>query len=301
MAVKDELVLLFGILMVTSSSFIVLGASDGGEPINRVALAFARVLITGIIAFFILGRLQFTERLGDPSFFSRHPKLSVVIAGFSLAIHFASFFISLDFLPVGVSLSLTNTAPIWMLVIAIFFFKERPRVIDWVSIIMAIMGIVILGTKDFSFSGDLTRYSIGVLMALLSGIVLAIYLMVAKWGVDKFGLWRYFGIVNLTASGTLLTYILIIGEFETISPAALFYGLLLAIFPGLMGHASFQYAMSRLPTPLVGAATIGEPLLGTLLAFFFLGQHLAFLDILGIALTLLALVIVVIAHNSSSP
>jgi len=300
--VRDELILLYGIFMVTSSSFIVLDATDNGIPINRVLLAFSRVLFTGSISLLFLSKQtrKHSVEENQVNFFTKHPTISICLAGVSLAAHFAWFFLSLDFLPVGISLSLTNTAPLWMLMLSIIVFKEHPRFIDWIAILSAIVGIGILGSKNLNLNGSWSDYTIGVFYSLASGFVLAIYLILARHGVRKMGLWRYFGLVNISSAGSLLLYIVITDTFVQISLATLWYGLLLAIFPGLMGHAAFQYSMSKLPTPLVGAATIGEPVLGTILAFIFLGQYLVFSDVLGIVITLFALSIVAYTNQQKN-
>ena len=126
------------------------------------------------------------------------------------------------------------------------------------------------------------HYLIVLLTALASAFGFAIYLLSAKQTVPKLGLWRYFGWVNLVSAGTLFLWVILQQNSELIlDPSLWFWGTLLALFPGLSGHAVYNWAMAKLDSVDVGVATLGEPVLGTFLAWVFLHQALAHLEVIG--------------------
>lgn len=227
--------------------------------------------------------------------------LVILFAGLNLGVHFSLWFISLDYLPVGISLSLTNTAPLWLLILTTVILKDRPHVIEWIGVAVGVIGTFLLSqASGAAYSSDELVH--GIFAALLSAVALAFYLLLARWGVNRYGLWNYFGKVNLSAAGFILFYLLIVGVPLKIDLHIVYYGLALAIIPGLLGHAFFQYSMSKLPSSIVAAATLGEPLLGTLIAWFFYHQYLSGSQIFGIFLVLagVATVAVYTASNDSS-
>ncbi|MHA2501983.1 MAG: DMT family transporter [Candidatus Kariarchaeaceae archaeon] len=271
---RTRLVLFCGVLGVTSSAFIIRAAD---QP--PYILAATRVLLTGLIALFVLNR--------DYRFAVPNPiKRNIILAGVALATHFGWWFDSLGYLNVGTSLSLTNTAPVWMAIFVFMLFKKKPKQNQMISIGWVIFGSFVLFQGSATDSVNLR----GLLLALGSAIGFAIYLISARESVPILGLWKYFGLVNLTAAATLLIWSIPLGEFQTITqPKLWLFALLLAVFPGILGHAIYNWSIPRLDTIDVGIATLGEPILGTIIAWIFLSEELSNSEIIGIFLLLLAI------------
>lgn len=286
---KARLILFYGVLSVTSSSFIIRAAYDSLGFEAPYTLAFVRVLSTALVSLFVLSSVWQTS--SSPRGINRRDLLFMAVAGIALATHFGWWFSSLRFIPVGVSLSLTNTAPVWLTFLLFLFYQKLPSNRQYLAIASVLVGstILFLGNADFGEQGAL-----GLILALASAIGFALYLLMAKGRVDEFGLWKYFGMVNLFAALTLLFWIVSLDELSLLMNWELWgWGLLLAIVPGVMGHAVYNWSMNRLDSIDVGIATLGEPVLGTILAIFIeqelLGwyQSIAiFFLILAIALTL---------------
>ena len=300
MKFRDEFVLLLGLLGVTSSSFIILLSGDSsGLMLDRIQLAFFRVFFTGFTSYFLLRRVIRRDN-GFRSSFTGVNLLLILLSGISLALHFSLWFLSLDFLPVGVSLSLTNTAPVWLLLFSFLLHRSFPSFSELSGIFCCVLGIFVIGLSSYFLSGSSLGLSyVGVLLALFSGFSLSIYLGLASWGVNEYGLWKYFGLVNLSSAVFIFLYILFFQDLASIGVEVIFYGVLLALVPGLVGHASFQYSMSKLPSSLVSSATLGEPVLGAVVAWLFLGQALSYYELLSIFLVLLGLSFLLLRKGNS--
>ena len=295
--VKDYAILFIGLLAVTTASFIVLGAKDSsGFPLDSVSLALIRVFLTGVLSFFLIQRLASSDS-HTSSKTKKYTLLLIFISGSALAVHFTFWFISLNLLPVGVSLSLTNTAPIWILFFISIGLRKLPNYKELVAVYLSLFGVIILVINNASLDIS-SNYILGVILALISGMALALYLSLAKWGVQNFGLWKYFGMVNLSASVPLLVYVLLFSKFSTFSFELLFFGLILALIPGLIGHASFQFSMVRLRPSIVGALTLGEPVLGSIVAWIALNQVLNVTQIIGIFIVMLGIILVIFVSTT---
>jgi drug/metabolite transporter (DMT)-like permease len=259
-----RITLAFGILGVTSSSFIFLAADK-----DPYSIAFARVFLTGFLSYVFISRYGSNVSAA----ITRSDVGKIFLAGFSLATHFSWWFASLNYIPVGISLALTNTAPIWLALIVIFVYKQKPQSNQILSMIFIIFGsyLLFLGNSNLGDKGIE-----GLTLAMGSAIGFAIYLILARSMVPKLGLWRYFGLVNLSAAGVILPWIFVRDhQSDVLDPSLWFWGMMLAIFPGIMGHAIYNFSMSKLDPIDVSVATLGEPVLGAFLAFIFLDESLS--------------------------
>jgi drug/metabolite transporter (DMT)-like permease len=72
-------------------------------------------------------------------------------------------------------------------------------------------------------------------------------------------------------------------------PAAYFWMLLLALFPQLLGHSSFNWALGYLSAAFVSISLLGEPIGSTILAYFLLHETPAALELIGAILILLGI------------
>jgi drug/metabolite transporter (DMT)-like permease len=75
------------------------------------------------------------------------------------------------------------------------------------------------------------------------------------------------------------------------SPLAYLLFLLMAVFPQLLGHSSYNYALAFLSAAYVSIAIISEPIGAGLLAFLIFQEIPAPLVLLGAALILLGIAI----------
>lgn len=276
---RVRLILMFGVFGVTSSSFIFLAADK-----DPYSIAFVRVFLTGLISYFGISQYsQSTEQIP----LTRKDLAIIFTSGFSLATHFSWWFASLNYIPVGISLALTNTSPIWLAILVLFIYKQNPQKNQFISMFFVILGSILL----FSNNSDLGENGLeGLTLAMGSAFGFAIYLILAKSMVPKLGLWRYFGLVNLCAALTIFPWLFVRdSQTDLFDPYLWLWGLMLAIFPGILGHAIYNFSMSKLDPIDVSVATLGEPVLGTTLAYILLDQSLSSLEALAMSSLLLAI------------
>lgn len=277
MRLHPRLILYLGVLAVTTSSFIIRFADQ-----DAYSLAASRVLLTGLFSLILSTKFNYSKLQ-----ISRKEIGLIILSGMSLASHFAWWFESLSFLPIGTSLSLTNTAPVWLVIISVLIYKKFPSKNSFLSILLVVLGTTFLFIASYSD----TIIVQGLLLALGSAIGFAIYLLIAKELVNKVGLWRYFGMVNLTAGITLLIVLFLSGNQGITNVDVWQYGVVLAIVPGMLGHATYNWAMSKIDQVDVALATLGEPVLGTFFAWVVFSELLKLEEFLGVMLLLSAILL----------
>ncbi|MDY6764370.1 MAG: DMT family transporter, partial [Halobacteria archaeon] len=102
-----------------------------------IVKAFYRVLFTTLI----LAPVTFTEYRSDLFSLSKRDFLIASVTGVALAVHFASWFESLEWTSVAASVTLVQTQPIFVAVGAYFILGERITTGKILGIIVAILGV----------------------------------------------------------------------------------------------------------------------------------------------------------------
>lgn len=80
------------------------------------------------------------------------------------------------YLPVGITIVLNFTYPVFVLLAGLILFRNKPDGAMYASLVLAISGIVFISSNRFSGSVELR----GVLLALASGVAYAVYFLAGK-------------------------------------------------------------------------------------------------------------------------
>ena len=267
------IVLIFGIFAVSTSSILIRFALQAGVPALVVAayrLAFATAILTPLV---LRSRraelLRLTRRDWWAAFFS----------GVFLALHFATWISSLSYTTVTSSVVLVTTGPIWVALVSWLIFREkltRPIVL---GLIIAVLGGVIIGLSDSTGLGFSGAQLWGDFLALAGAWFVAGYLLIGLQLRRRMSLLVYIYIVYGTAAILLIGLALLSGASFTqllggqpYPARAFLWMLLLAIFPQLIGHSSYNYALRFLPATYVAVVALAEPIGTSLLAFVLLRE-----------------------------
>jgi drug/metabolite transporter (DMT)-like permease len=296
-------VLGFGILAAsTASIFIRLAQRD--VP-SLVIAAYRLGLATLILSPFIL-----TRNRNELSRLKRGQIQLMILSGTFLALHFAAWITSLEYTTVASSVVLVTTSPLWVALLSTFILKERLPGIAWIGILIALMGSVVVSAgqicqiqpaglvcpqlSDFikgrAFWGDF--------LALVGAWMAAGYLLIGRKMRSEITLGSYIYIVYGTAAVILLAAVLVTGQKLVGYPKIDYvWFLALALFPQLLGHSSFNWALRYLSAAYVSVTLLGEPIGSALLALIFLGEKPSPLEIVGGLLILWGIYIVSRVEN----
>lgn len=267
---------LFVALFFISTSAIFVKWAD--TPIE--AVAFFRMLFS---TFLLLPLIQVKELFSLSSSTIRH----MILSGVLLAGHFWLWFLSLDYTTVASSTLFVTASPIFVLVGNAVFFKQHPS-----RKALFFVGVALLGGGLVAY-GDIavgTRALIGDGLALLATILVAGYWLLGQHVRTSVSTNTYSFAVYAVASVVLLLFSLIqsvdlVSAFQT---DWLIY-VLLAIFPTLLGHNLFNWALSRVSASIVSITILGEAVWGMIFGYFLFQESLTWIQIMGAALLLVGI------------
>ena len=251
----------------------VLGVSLSG-PLVRISHAHPLTIASGRLAFSLIIIAIILAATGQWRQWQRLSRTELAIAlgaGGMLALHFWSWNTSLGLTSVAASVVLVNTQPIVVALLSAFWLREAPTRRQWLGIIIAMAGALIVASPDFAkdaaTSAAHPRALLGDLLALVGAATAAIYFVVGRRLRATLDLWAYVGIVYGACLVVLL--LLVVATDAPLlpqPPRELAIFLALALGPMLLGHTGLNWALKHSPAYVVNITLLGEPIGATLIA-----------------------------------
>ena len=293
---KVIIILACGVLAISTAAIFI-----------RLALAVTTTTGVGFSLFLASTRLNIAALILLPTYptwsrtqITRGGLYYGTLAGLFLALHFAFWITSLSFTSIAASTTLVTTNPIWIAIISWLCYQEKPTKLTSLGILLAIGGGIIITLSNSEPNVDIIpKPWLGNLLALCGSLMASLYLLSGR-SAKRQGLTTqaYIAIAYTTAAVILLPLPLLWGESYFNHPPIIYlYSLLMAIFPQLIGHTSFNWAMRHLSPTLVSLVILLEPLGSTTLGLIFLGETPANLVILGGLIVLSGVAIAIISSN----
>jgi len=202
-----------------------------------------------------------------------------MLAGFFLALHFATWISSLDYTAIANSVVLVNTIPLWVGLLTPLITRDRIQKPTVISIVLSVIGGAIIGMGDFATGG---RALYGDLLALVGAFSAAIYLLLGRNLRRKLSLLSYVAVCYGSAAVILWLVVLLlklpISGYSSQTVAAFWA---MALISQLLGHSSYNWALKWFSTSLVAVALLGEPIGSTILAYIIFNEGLTWLKLVG--------------------
>ena len=273
----------------------VVGVSTGAL---FVRLADAPALVTAAyrLGIALLCILPFAYWKARAEIFSLTHRQSLfgILAGFFLALHFASWISSLDYTSVANSVVLVNTIPLWVAILTHLVTKEKVKAHTWMAILLALIGAFILCGDSFSINQGALR---GDGLATAGAFFAAIYILLGRNLRSRLSLLAYVTICYGSATFFLWMAVLASGQATTGFSNETWWAFLgLALLSQLLGHTSYNWALKWVGASMVAIALLGEPVGAVILAWLFLEETLTWQKALGGAIILYG-----IYHGSRKP
>lgn len=234
-----------------------------------------------------------------------------LLAGFLLALHFASWITSLEFTSVASSVVLVTTTPLWVSLFAPLFLGEKTPRIAFLGMSVALIGGGVIALSDvcawtaggISCQGSSlyqgSQALLGDLLALLGALAAACYLMIGRRLRAKVSLTPYVFLVFSAAALFLAVGMIFLAGVPPVYPGKVYlWLLLLAVVPQLIGHSIFNWSLKYLPAGYVAVNLLGEPVGSSLLAFIYLGEKPGVVKIIGAILILAGIGMASFTQNS---
>jgi drug/metabolite transporter (DMT)-like permease len=220
------------------------------------------------------------------------------LSGLFLALHFGTWITSLEYTNVTSSVVLVQTTPLFVAAFSPLLLGEIPSRRTLLGLGLAIGGGLIIAFSDYCVFNDgfscFTKTSsggtnvlLGDVLALLGGAAGAAYLIIGRRLRSELSLLIYIGLVYSSAAIFLIIAVTLSGYSLFGYPQITYlWFLLLAIFPQLLAHSTYNWALRYLPATKVSITLLGEPISAAVLAYLVLNELPSPLRIAGAAIIL---------------
>jgi drug/metabolite transporter (DMT)-like permease len=275
---KAIVILGFGLLATSTSAIF-----------TKMCLAPAMAIACWRVGLASLFYYTITRTTSGPihTLYSKAQFSLALLSGTALALHFITWITSLRYTSVASSVVLVATSPIWVALGGFLFLREKPRPLLLMGILLAMGGSVVISGSDFYF--DPQRLT-GNVLAILGAMFAAVYLLIGRRlraSVDTFPY-----VTAVYGSAALVTLVFIFTtrtQLFGFEPKTYLLLFAIAIFPQIIGHTSFNWALKYFSATVVAVVTLGEPIGASILAWIILGENLSLLQALGGGITLVGL------------
>lgn len=268
---------LFIAILAVSFASIFIRWSDS----DPLVIAGYRMLFASLI----LAPFAFHERK-DAQPMDRRTIGSVALTGVILAVHFFAFISSLRYTSVASSTLLVNFHPLIVGAASVLILKESSK--------RTIIGVTIgfVGVAIIALTGLGTGESLGNALALLGGVMAALYIIAGRVLRRTLGIFTYAFCVYLTAAAVLLSSAVINGVPLWPYPTEeLLIFLALAVVCTIFGHTVYNWSLKYLTAPVISTSLLGEPILASLLALVLLSEVPPWTVVLAAPLVLIGILL----------
>ena len=195
-------------------------------------------------------------------------------AGFCLALHFATWISSLSYTSIAASTTLVTTNPLWVSLLGWWWFREKPSKLTFIGIFVALTGGLFIVLADRYLSSSYPNPLLGNSLALIGAILVSGYILLGREAQRKgLNIKNYITVAYTTAGLALLPSIFLFGQGNKSYPLSVYvYVLMMAIFPQLIGHTSFNWALRWVAPTIVTMVILLEPIAASLLGVFIFGE-----------------------------
>jgi drug/metabolite transporter (DMT)-like permease len=269
--------ILTAILAVSTSSVFVRFAQA-----NAPSLVIAALRLTS--ATLLLAPVALTRYREELGSLTRKELTLAAVSGIFLAIHFATWISSLELTSIASSVVFVSTGPLWVALLSPILLNERVSRAAILGLLIAVLGGSIIGLSDAcAWEGGLVcpelsqimqgRVLRGNFLALAGAWTVSGYLIIGRKLRAGMSLIPYIFLVYGLCAVALVVAMLAAGNSPFGYPAET-YGwiFLLAVFPQLIGHSTYNWVLRFIPATLVAIVTLIEPIASAVLAYFVLRE-----------------------------
>ena len=220
-------------------------------------------------------------------------------AGLCLALHFWSWFASLQLTTVMRSTVLVCLTPLWAGALSWAVFKEPPSRRFWSGISVALVGVVVMALGGNADSGEASWK--GDLLALLGGMLSGTYLTIGRAVRPHVDWGPYGAILCLNCALWLVLFGVLSGaSLSMVGANAMWVILAMALGPQLLGHIGFAWAVRYVPATIVGAVILLEPVGATALGTLVLDEWPSAQEALGALVIVLGVFVATVPTRSAA-
>jgi drug/metabolite transporter (DMT)-like permease len=200
-------------------------------------------------------------------------------------------------LPAGIGGIIIGTQPLLIVLIASLASRTLPSLAGVSGLLLAFAGTAVLFWKDLIFSDHSRALTLGAIYIFLSGLAWALYVVLVKPLILKYGTYRTTAITILLSTLPLPAFASLstLDALADMSPRRWVEMFYLVGIAGLIATVAWNFAAARLPSVLTGAFLYLVPVISVVSGALILGERITIgmvaggtLILLGVALAQLS-------------
>ncbi|MFN8529856.1 MAG: DMT family transporter [Anaerolineae bacterium] len=275
------LFLFAGVIATSLAAIFVRFAQNEGMP--SLVIAAGRLSVSALI----LTPFVLRKHLPDFKALAKSDFLLAGLSGAVLSLHFATWISSLEYTSVLISTVFVTTGPLWVALLEVIFLRARFRALVWIGLGVALTGGLLIGVGDTLFGGASLEASgsnpaLGGALALTGAVSVAAYLVIGRKLRAKLSLMPYIWLVYSITAVLLVLIAIVSGKsFTGYSTSSYLWVILLALFPQLIGHTSFNYALKYMAATYVSIITQIEPISSAVAAILLFNEIPTLAQVIG--------------------
>ena len=253
---------------------------------TSIQVACLRLVTAGILFALIL-------LIKDPKGFKISPKdipLFLALGLVSILFFTCCYFTAIRLMTMSTAAILLYTSPIWVMILAVFFLKEKINTKKIIALVLAFAGCVLVS----GFGGKVTP--VGILVGLGSGLGYGLYSIFGSFALKKYSpltvtcytfLIAGAGSVFVSDPADLITKISSNGN----KPALLGFVLLTSVITAVIPFLLYTLGLNRTTAGRAAVLATVEPAAATVFGFFVMKETIGPVAVLGILLVFAAIMI----------
>ena len=291
---KEITALFIGIISVSLAANLIKMLPDLSVfQIAFYRMAFAVIVLTPFTVFF----------LKEFSGIRKKDLLIMSGCGTALSFHFITWITSLKYISVASSVSLVAMNPIFVALIRFFIFKKRSGMVLYAGIILGVIGSIIISYADMDTSSKSLSFLISIkgdIFALLGAFFASLYIVGGQISRKKTHIFVYVYVVYLIALIILSLTLIFLDELSlSFKGDELLILILLGVLSQVLGHSSFNFALKRISAETVSLVILLEPVLASVIAYYFLSESIVLVQFLGMILIISGVFLGILSERSS--
>ena len=184
--------------------------------------------------------------------------------------------------------------PLWLVILSLIRYKEKPTPLAWIGLIFGFSGICIVFYDHLTEFLD-PNFRIGIALSVTAAITWTIGTLYTKEHALHFN--PYFGIgLQMCISGiTLMTISKMTGMSIPLTDIPAYSWLnitYLVLFSSVLAFVSYLYALQKLPTSLVSIYAYINPIVAVLIGGAFFNERLTVVILIGALVTIMGVYLV---------
>lgn len=275
--------------MISKGIFFILIATFAFAIMNATAKQLSDFHPMQVVFFRALGTFIFifpTMLLRKISILGNNPKY-LFLRGFVGVISLSTFFMALQRIPLGSAISIRYLGPIFGVVMAAYFLKEKVKGLQWLSFVVAFSGVILL--KGF----DLRIDNLSLFLLFISAFFLGMVFVLIRYLTAKE---HYLTIINYFMVVTIVASLFFVNHWRMPEGNEWFPTLGIGIL-GLIGQVFMTRAFQTENTSVLAPFKYMELVWALIMGYFFFGETYSWLPFMGIILIIVGMMLNVYAKN----